>query len=212
MLFPDQAVRPAEVTIDAAKRWPTVLTAADFQRVTGEAEFPQSVAANVRDGKLDYFCNTQVAYRLRGVHVKFDVLWDYEAAAGAGDTHLAVFRGSQALVEVRQGKAQNFKPELYVVPNGPGALAAVEAALGRKVQQLQTAFPGVALRHDQGRFHVTIPERYRVGHEAHFGEVTRQFLRYLEDPRALPAWEKPNMLAKYFVTTRGVRLAAAATA
>ena len=27
------------------------------------------------------------------------------------------------------------------------------------------------------------------------------------DRRALPAWEKPNMLAKYFVTTKGVHLA-----
>jgi predicted dehydrogenase len=206
MLFPGQAVIPADITIDAAKRWPTVLTPGDFQRVTGEAEFPAAVAANVRAGKLDYFCNTQVAYRLRGVHVKFDVLWDYEAAPGAGDTHLAVFRGSRARVEVRQGKEQNFRPELYVVPNAAGDAAAVQAGLDRKVRQSQAAFPGVAVRRDGGRFQVTIPDNYRVGHEAHFGEVARQFLRYLEDPRALPAWEKPNMLAKYFVTTNGVWL------
>ncbi len=206
MLFAGQPLDAGrDVQIDAAKRWPTVLTAADFQRVTGEAEFPAGLAANVRDGKLDYFCNTQVAYRLRGVHVKLDVLWDYEAAPGAGDTHLAVFRGSRARVEVRQGKDENYRPELFVVPNGAGDLAAVETALGRKVQQLQADFPGVAVQRQQGRCWVTIPERYRVGHEAHFGDVTRQFLRYLENPKALPAWEKSNMLAKYTVTTRGVQ-------
>ena len=150
---------------------------------------------------MEYFCNTQVAYRLRGVHVKFDVLWDYEAAPGAGDTHLAVFRGSRARVEVRQGKEQNFKPELFVVPNGISDLTAVETALENKVQQLQANFPGVGLHRHKDRFQVTIPESYRVGHEAHFGEVTRQFLHYLENPKALPTWEKPNMLAKYFVTT-----------
>jgi hypothetical protein len=32
-------------------------------------------------------------------------------------------------------------------------------------------------------------------------------LRYLGDRSLLPAWEKPNMLAKYFVTTRGVEMA-----
>jgi hypothetical protein len=29
----------------------------------------------------------------------------------------------------------------------------------------------------------------------------------VHDPKALPAWEKPNMLAKYYVTTKGVELA-----
>ena len=37
--------------------------------------------------------------------------------------------------------------------------------------------------------------------------MTRQFLRYLDKRDRLPAWEKPNMLAKYHVTTHGVRLA-----
>jgi hypothetical protein len=43
-----------------------------------------------------------------------------------------------------------------------------------------------------------------VGHEAHFAQVTKQFLGYLKELNSLPAWEKPNMLAKYFVTTQGV--------
>ena len=54
-----------------------------------------------------------------------------------------------------------------------------------------------------------IPDRYRVGHEAHFGEVTRRFLEYFKEPKTLPAWERANMLAKYRVTTEGVRMAQA---
>jgi len=57
------------------------------------------------------------------------------------------------------------------------------------------------------KLRLEIPDRLRVGHEAHFAEVTRQFLAYLEDPSRLPAWEKANMLAKYYVTTHGVRMA-----
>jgi hypothetical protein len=53
---------------------------------------------------------------------------------------------------------------------------------------------------------VTIPEKYRVGHEAHFAQVTKQFLGYLRDQKSLPAWEKANMLAKYYTTTKGVEL------
>src|SRR2546430_13531798 len=45
--------------------------------------------------------------------------------------------------------------------------------------------------------HITIPDKYRVGHEAHFAQVTSRFLEYVKDPKRLPAWEKPNMLAKY---------------
>ena len=50
------------------------------------------------------------------------------------------------------------------------------------------------------------PDRYRVGHEPHFGQVTNKFLSYLKDPKSMPAWEKPNMLAKYYVTTQGLEL------
>ena len=54
--------------------------------------------------------------------------------------------------------------------------------------------------------HITIPDRYRVGHEAHFGQVVAEFLKYLKSPKSMPAWERPNMLAKYFVTTTGVQM------
>src|SRR5262249_17955916 len=104
MLFPEQPLdHRRDIEVRSARRRATVLTRADFQRVTGEADFPEHLAPAVRDGRLDYYCNTQVSYTVRGVHVKLDVLWDYEAAAGAGDTHLAVVRGTRSSVEVRQG-------------------------------------------------------------------------------------------------------------
>ena len=37
--------------------------------------------------------------------------------------------------------------------------------------------------------------------------MTQAFLRYVRDRGTLPAWERPNMLAKYFVTTEGTALA-----
>jgi predicted dehydrogenase len=208
ILFPGQAIHCKDVAVRAARRWPTSLSAADFQRVTGEAGFPRFLDAAIRDGRLDYFCNTQVSYAVRGVQVQLDVLWDFEAAPGAGDTHLAVIRGSRARVEVRQGKEESYRPEVYVLPNEPSDQAAVEAGLHKKVGALQGEYPGVGVQEQSGRYWVTVPDAYRVGHEAHFGEVTRQFLSYLQAPASLPAWERANMLAKYHVTTEGVRLAA----
>jgi hypothetical protein len=174
--------------------------------VTGEADFPETLSSEVHGSRLDCYCNTRVSYQVRGVHVTLNVLWDFEAAPGAGDMHLAVVRGSRARVEVRQGKEQNYRPELYVVPES-GAESAVRAGLERKVAGLQQDFPGVGLETQPGQFRVTIPEAFRVGHEAHFSQVTRQFLRYLQEPASLPTWEKPNLLAKYRVTTEGVQLA-----
>lgn len=203
ILFPDRLIAAADWRIDAARRWPTTLDRAQFQAVTGEADFPAFLHGQLAGGALPYFCNTQVAYRLRGIHVKLDVLWGYEAEAGAGDTHLAIFRGSKSSVEIHQGKTQNYKAELFVVP-AAGERQKVAEALDRKVKALQPRWPGVAVSGTDERLHVTIPDKHRVGHEAHFAEVTHQFLKYVGKEATLPAWENPNMLAKYGVTTRGV--------
>ena len=51
-----------------------------------------------------------------------------------------------------------------------------------------------------------MPASYHVGHEAHFGQVAEQFLDYVAKG-ALPDWEVPNMLAKYYTTTKALELA-----
>jgi predicted dehydrogenase len=205
-LFPGQAIGAGDWSVGAAKRWPTTLDRGQFQAITGDADFPAFLQEQLVGGRLPYFCNTQVQYRLRGIHVKLDVLWDYEAEAGAGDTHLAIFRGSRASVEIRQGKEEKYRPELYVAPAAQ-AQREVASALTSRVHKLQARWPGVAVTVRGPRLHVTIPDKYRVGHEAHFAEVTHQFLKYVAREATVPAWEKPNMLAKYGVTTQGVAAA-----
>ncbi len=132
--------------------------------------------------------------------------WDWEAPKGAGDTHYAVYKGSRAKVEVRQSKTDNYRAEVYVVPNADGDRAQVHAAVQARVAALQGQWPGVAVDERHGAIHLSIPEAFRVGHEAHFAEVTRNFLGCLRNRGSLPAWERPNMLAKYFVTTTGTEL------
>jgi len=83
---------------------------------------------------------------------------------------------------------------------------AVRAATTRRVAELAKTWPGLAVLDEGARLRVVIPERYRVGHEAHFAEVTERFLAYLKDRTTLPAWERANMLAKYKVTTEAVAL------
>jgi predicted dehydrogenase len=193
-LFPDAAVDLREIAVLEASRWPTTVDAAQFRQVTGES-----------GPGLDCYCNTRVSYTLRGIHVKLDVLWRWEAPAGTGDTHLAVYRGSKSRVEVRQGKDENYRPELYVVPGD----STVRQALESRIAALAASYPGIGLKDRGGEVLVWIPDVYRNGHEAHFAQVTNRFFEYLQHPERFPAWENPNMLAKYEVSTKGVELSRA---
>lgn len=190
-LFPAAAIDyRQDVKLSAARRWPTAITAEQMRQVTGEPG-----PAN------DYYCNTSVSYALRGIHTTLDVLWRWEAQAGTGDTHFAVYRGSKARVEVRQGKEENYQPELYVVPSDPKSIEHIALHVG----VLASRYPGIAAEQRQGEVRVTIPDSYRVGHEAHFAQVARQFFAYLKGAE-FPAWENPCMLAKYYVSTKGTEL------
>ena len=210
MLFPEQAIdHRKDLKVIAAKRWPTVIDKAQFQKVTGEPELPKSLSPNVRGDRLDLFCNGFVSYTLRGVHAKVKVAWDYESAVGAGDTHFAVFRGSKSRIEIRQGKEEKYRTELYVIPSSGERKAEVLEALKQKIEILQSKFPGLAVEDMGEQMRVAIPDKYRVGHEEHFAQVTDRFLKYLKNPGALPSWEKANMLSKYYVTTKGVELSRA---
>jgi predicted dehydrogenase len=206
-LFPGQGIDyRQDVHVTAAQRWPTMIPEEQFRRVTGEPGFPAALMPHVRNGELEYFCNTAVSYQLRGVHVGLNIIWDWEAPAGSGDRHFAVYRGSRARVEVRQTRADRYQPELYVVPNDAADSKSVLAAVEQRLRALQDRFAGVAAEDRGAEIHVTVPERYRVGHEAHFAEVMRHFLAYLRDRSTLPGWERPDMIAKYYVTTTGTEL------
>jgi predicted dehydrogenase len=206
-LFPDQPIAyQQDVKVLAAQRWPTMIPEADFTRVTNEPSFPKSLAAHVKNGQLEYFCNTLVTYSLRGVHTTLNVIWDWEAPAGAGDIHYAVYKGGLSRIEVRQTKADKYRPEVYIVANKPEDKAKVLAAAKAKIAAVQKTYPGVAVEDVGQELRLTIPDALRVTHEAHFAQVTANFLKYLKNRSALPAWERPNMVAKYYVTTTGTEL------
>jgi len=195
-----------DVHILGARHWPTVIPQADFQRVTGEPDFPPYLAGHVKDGRLEYYCNNSIHYTVRGVHVKLDILWNWQAPDGTGDTYEATFRGTNARVEIRQGKTEGYIPEVYVVPDSAATRTAVFAAVKRKVASLQGAHPGLEVAASAGEAHIVIPKRLRSDRE-HFADVANQFFTYLQSSRAVPEWEKTNMLVKYYVTTKGVEAA-----
>lgn len=208
ILFPDKALDyRKDITVLNGSRKAMRLTRAEFQRVTGQPEFPAFLNDAVRSDHLEYSANDTVSYALRGIHVKLDARWEFEAPPGGKDTELSIFRGSRARVEVRQGKEEHYVPEVYVIPNRDDDQQAVATALQRRIDQLHRTHAGLSLQSDGARFRVVIPESLRAGHEAHFAMLVRRFLDYMKHPETLPAWEEPNMLAKYYVTTEAIRLA-----
>jgi hypothetical protein len=117
-----------------------------------------------------------------------------------------VYRGSRARVEIRQGQADAYRPELYVVPVDAASKSVVLTAVTARIASLHAQYPGVAVEDRGGDIHIAIPDAFRVGHEAHFAQVTANFLKYLQDRTSMPTWERPNMLAKYYVTTTGAEM------
>ena len=186
-----------DIRILNARRWPTVISKTDFERVTGEPQFPASLAAHVKDGKLDYECNNAVHYTVRGAHIALDVRWNWESADG--DIYEVSFRGTKASIDLRQGAAQRFVPELYVVAKDGSVFTALE----RWAAAMLKAYPGLAIEKHEGEARIVIPQKFRVGHEDHFGQVTNLFFDYLKNPASMPAWELSNMMVKYFITTSG---------
>jgi hypothetical protein len=151
------------------------------------------------------FQNGDVAYTIRGVHAKVTALWRFEAPPGAKDTHHSILRGTRATLRIEQGPEQHFEATLYV-DNISGAPAnefgkTLQAAVGK----LCATWPGLEVKPAGQSWQIAIPQQYAVGHEAHFAQVTENFLRYLAQDK-LPNWEVPNMLAKYYVTTEAYRL------
>lgn len=207
-VFPEQALQPSDAKVLSAKHTRTPLTLEQFRKVTGAEAFPAFLKSDVQNGVLNVYSNGEFTYRLRDVHALVSVKWDFEAPPGGGDTHFSVMRGSKASLTIQQGAAQQFKPVLYVERAKDVSAAAHDEAVKAAVASLQSEYPGVGMRRDGERWAITVPDKYNVGHEAHFAQVTENFLKYLRSGK-LPAWEVPNMLTKYATIMQAYQLSRA---
>ena len=194
--FPEQSLKPEDVQVLSARRWPTAVSRAQFAQVTGAKDFPAFLRGDVAGDTLQVFSNGEVVYRLKNIVAKVSASWKFEAPPGSGDTHYSVMRGTRATLVIRQGAGQSFKPVLYVEQAASVPVSEAEAALGTAIATLQANYPGVNFKREAPGWMITVPQKYDVGHEAHFAQVTEGFLKSLR-AGALPEWEVPNTLTKY---------------
>lgn len=206
--FPEVTLNKKDVDIISARRWTTDLTPEMFEKVTQQKAFPAYLEKDVEDGVLKVYSNGEINYTLKGVHAKVSVIWNFQAPEGAGDTHYSIMRGSGCDLVIRQGEEQGYKPVLYVEPSAGEDATVFAGKLSKAVEQdLAAAYPGLQLKRLEERlWMIEIPEKYKEGHEAHFGQVTEKYLGFLV-AGGMPEWEVPNMIVKYYTTTEGLKAA-----
>lgn len=206
--FPDQVINySSDINITGARRWKTNLTPTEFEQVTHLKTYPEYLKKDVgKDDLLGVYSNGEINYQIKGIHAKVSVIWNFQAPAGAGDTHFSVMKGSKANLIIRQGKEENYKPLLYIEPVNNLAPIEFESNLKNSLAKVQGRYPGIDIQKSGDRWTVSVPEKYHNGHEAHFAQVTEKFLAFLQN-KNMPAWEVPNMIAKYYTTTQALEIA-----
>jgi predicted dehydrogenase len=194
--FPDRPLSPTDASVTDARRWNTPISRQQFEQVTGLNNFPGFLQNDVKDGVLQVCANGEFTWRLRDVYAKVSVVWDFQPPPGGNDTFQSIMRGTRSRLVIRQGAEQEFKPVLYVEKTSGTEDQALAAAVAAAIGDLQAKYPGIGVQMEGKTWRVTVPDQYDVGHEAHFSQVTGNYLKCLRDGR-LPDWEVPNMLTKY---------------
>jgi hypothetical protein len=197
LLFPCEAVNyRKDIEVIAANPWPTRLERDDFRDITGLSDIPAELA-HLRDGTgLTYWGNGSATVRIRDLVVRLTTRWGVRPDGQDGDTHYAVARGSRSTVTVRHDSALGSGPQVWVTPQA-GLRLDVLLACGQRHRCV-----------DRGdHIHIPIPDDARTGHESHFGKVFNEFILHFRAREGIPSCERPNLLAKYYITTRAVELA-----
>ena len=202
--FPNQIIKSSEIDMLSAKRWPTILSKDQFKKITGLNSYPNYLEKDKIENDLHIYCNGEMNYTIKGKHAKVSVIWNYTAPEGTGDTHQSIMRGTKSDLIIKQGADENFKPTLYINSKDNKGF---ESKLNLSISDLQVEFPGIKAEKISDKvWKILVPDLLKIGHEAHFGQVTNNFLKYFKKGK-LPDWEIPNMKAKYYTTIEAYKLA-----
>lgn len=205
--FPEEALDyKKDVDVVNAKRWPTVISKQQFKQSTLCDSFPRYLVENIKDSSLYVYANGTMTYKVKNSYVKLDVVWNYEASEGGGDTHSSIIRGTKSVCEVVQDKEHQYKPELYIYNADEDDSDAFESNLKAKITKIQQQYPFVSYHKVGNKFRINVPMEFREGHETHFSRVASKYFEFLQDGK-MPEWECKNMIAKYYITTTALEIA-----
>ncbi|HLA52978.1 MAG TPA: putative oxidoreductase C-terminal domain-containing protein [Flavitalea sp.] len=204
--FPDQAIDyKKDVKMLSSRLWPTPLTLEQFAKVTKTDSFPDFLKKYVKDDRLNTHANGELNYTINGKHIRVVAKWNFQAEEG-GDSHYSMLDGTKGKLVIQQRKEEKFRPTLTIYPEKGRDKKDFDSAVQHGIERIAQRYQGVNIeRHGDG-YTVMIPDQFKVGHEAHFSQVMERYLDYLQN-HSMPGWEIPCMIAKYYITTKGVELA-----
>jgi predicted dehydrogenase len=183
-----------DIELSEARRWPTGVPLDKFIKITGTRQFPQAVQKYVIDDVLNYFCNGELIYRLKGIPVHLREIWNLDEPPGGGDTHRSLIKGTRSDLMIRQLAEQDFKTELLIVPRGNRIQ--VEETVQDCLGKWSRRYPGLSVNPEKNGLLINIPDNLRTTHEQHFCKVRDTFLEHL-DTGTGPAEHRACTIAKY---------------
>ena len=204
--FPNVTLKKSDIEIVNAKHWTTELTKEMFAKVTGANSYPDFLQKDVDGGKLKIYCNGAITYKIKGKFAKTSVIWNFQAPEGTGDTHYSIMRGTQCDLEIKQGAEEGYKARLYITLKKGIDATVFEQHLNAAIESnISQKYAGLKLQKlNETTWTVDVPAEYKIGHEQHFSQVTKNYLKYLKEGN-MPAWEVPNMIVKYYTTSEALK-------
>jgi predicted dehydrogenase len=195
MLFPGNPIDyQKDIELIEARRWATGVPLDKFAKITGSNQFPPAVHEYVKDDILNYFCNGELIYRIKGVPVHLREIWNLDEPPGGGDTHRSLIKGTRSDLMIRMLPEQGFKTELLVVPGENRSQ--VEEAVQECLRNWSDRYPGLSATPEKNALLIEIPDNLRTTHEQRFCQVRDAFLEHL-DPGTEPAEHRACTIAKY---------------
>ncbi len=195
MLFPGTPIEyDADIELIEARRWATAVPLEKFTKITGSGGFPHSVQEYVENDILDYFCNGELIYRIKGVLVHLREIWNLEEPPGGKDTHRSLVKGTRSDLMIRQLPENDFKTELLIVPHDN--FDQVAKFVQDCLSNWSDRYPGLFSKPEKNALLIEIPDRLRTTHEQHFYRVRDAFIDNL-DKGTEPPEHRACTLAKY---------------
>jgi hypothetical protein len=195
MLFPGNPIDyEKDIELNEARRWATGVPLDKFAKITGTHQFPQAVHEYVKDDILNYFCNGELIYHIKGVPVHLREIWNLDEPPGGGDTLRSLMKGTRSDLMIRQLPEQGFKSELLIVPGKNRSQ--VERAVQDCLRKWSDRYPGLSATPEKNALLIKIPDHLRTTHEQHFYQVRDAFLEHLNTGTE-PAEHRACTIAKY---------------
>jgi predicted dehydrogenase len=188
-IAPEQVVRPDDARVVSTHCWPLPVGRRDYQDITG-------LVGDFAGDRLPYAGNGTIDFVIRGVPVRVTTRWELEHPGG--DWHGIVAKGSRCAISCWQ--ALDGRRNVSIHPGTDGILQAV----GAWCERSQAEFPGLSVLTADDAILFSIPDAIRRDHESLFARVFDDYVRLFRDPTAIPAWDRPNRLVRYRITTRTV--------